>query len=329
MGNLIQQFVQNSIVAQNEGKNLIQQSIENYITEVLDMEVIESENLGDKNSYQDVIKVVAKRKDSDAEYTFVSDYYQCEEFTPRENCLILQQIKGEEGLLKVEETLYMTNHSDDFNKKHKLLNTPLSKLISGETQDAELSFVIDLLKENLENKKGYKYTEEQKGNLKSFIITLNDEIRIERGMSNTIQVTFQKKRLQSLQIIFRDVSEDKLKEEVEQLTSLVDEYFDWKITIDGKHNISELYDFLVSKKLSPDIVTSSIMKSYPQSMQLFRSIVIGEWDSYKQVSLNVNYNYKTQQFELISNYLFKETEVICNTVDEIKEVIEEIEKLLS
>jgi len=324
----LKNFVEDSLKKETEGKSLAQQSIENYITEVLDMTIIESKNLGAKDSFEDTIKVIAKSKHLNSKYTFISNYYEPGELTSRGDSIILTKIEGEEGIHEVEKTFYFNSHSDESNRKHKLLNTPLDKLISGESEDEELNFVVNLLKQKLKDKKGYSYTEEQKGNLYYFLINLNDEVKIKTGFSNTIQISFQNKRFQSMQIIYKNVSEEKLINEIEQLSSFITDYFDWNITIDN-HNISELYDFIQSKKLIKDVITHSFIKNESSNVvQIFQDIVIGDWNSYKQVNLSIKYNYKTKQFELVASYLFKETNILCHSIGELKQTIENLESLV-
>lgn len=331
MGNKLKQLIENSLNKESQGKKLKQQSIENYITEILNMDVIDSENLGNSGSLKDIIKIIAKPKHLDSKYTFISNHYDYEhrELTSRQDSIILIKIEGTEGIHKVEKIFYFNSHSDESNRKHKLLNTPLDKLISGESEDEELNFVVNLLKQKLKDKKGYSYTEEQKGNLYDFLINLNDEIKIQTGMSNTIQVSFKNKKFQTMQIIYRNVSKEKLTKEVEQLSSFITNYFDWNITVDD-HNISKLYDFLQSKKMIQDVITSSIIKNESLYLaQLFQDIIIGDWDTYKQVNLSIKYNYKAKQFELTASYLFNEVNLFCHSIEEVKNTIEEIESLLS
>lgn len=330
IANLISNIEQ-SKSKRGEGTKLAQQSVENYISEILDMDIIESENLGDENSYKDVMRVVAKsRKEGiDSTYTFLSEHYTFDEFTPRGDSITLNKIEGEAGVHEIEQTFYMTTHSDEFNKKHKLLNTPLSEIISGEIKDTELSFVINSLKDRFKGKKGYEYTEEQKGNIKTFSITLDKDIKMYTGMSNTIQVSFEGKRFQAIQVIYRDKPQEEIVEELEKLSNFVEEYFKWDIKVDGEHSLTEIYDYLDSKRLLQDVVTSLLLKGEDVNyVKLFQNIVIGGWDSYNQAEVVINYNYKDSKFELVVNHLFKEVKVICDGVQQVKDMIDNIISLL-
>lgn len=194
-----------------EGKGLSQQSLENYITEVLDMILIKSEVIEDEHAFKERFKftVKSKKEGLDSEYIFTSDYYDSSWFTPREDALTLIEIKGEEGVHELGEMFYFTSMREESNKNHRLLNTPLSKIISGVIEDPEIDFVIQYLKEVFKGKFGYKYSERNKGNQSTFSMELNDEIVIERGFSNTIQVGFKKGDFRSLQFIFKEVDEKK------------------------------------------------------------------------------------------------------------------------
>lgn len=79
-----------------------------------------------------------------------------------------------------------------------------------------------------------------------------------------------------------------------------------------------------------DVITSSIIKNESLYLaQLFQDIIIGDWDTYKQVNLSIKYNYKAKQFELTASYLFNEVNLFCHSIEEVKNTIEEIESLLS
>ena len=330
----LKQHIEESEKVKLEGRELAQQSLENYITETLDMVIIKSESLGDKNSYHERFKftVKSKRDGFNAEYIFVSDYYDSNWFTPRENSLTLIEIKGEEGTHEVDEMFFFTNLRDESNRNDRLLTTPLSKLLSGEVTDPEMHFVVNYLKEVFEDKFGYSYTEESKGNESTFRIEFNSEIIICRGASNTIQVTFKSKGFRSTQFIFRNTNNEDLENEINRVYKLIESYFNWNVVVDGKHNLSELHDYMKSKNYLIDVSTSSLIKeTYKGDYTLFCNFVISPegYSSYKQVDTVIIYKADTGQLQLSMNYLFKETNVLCNNVNELIEKLKEVEELLS
>lgn len=321
--------IEESIERKIDGVELDQQSFENYITDVLDMEIIKVENLGDKNSYRTEFEFTAKskKKGFDLKYKFIGKFYDIKDFTPREDCLILKEISGVEGVHKVDETFYFMKSRDEANKKNRLINTSLSDLMSGVSEDHEMGLLVKILKETFEGKFGYEYSERRKGNESTFSINFNNkEVSISVCFSNTIQVVFEKKMFSITQITFREVSEAKLREDIEKLLNFLESYFNWNIVLDGKHSVTELYDFLASKKCLGYVNTEMIMNDEIESkFMLFTSSTLGSYDSYKQVELTIGYNTDTSEFILQMNYLFKNVELLCSSVDEVKSAIEQVE----
>lgn len=315
------------------GKSLDQQSYENYIENVLDMEVIKAVQLDDRDSYGKKFgfEVKSRKEGFNSIYKFVGEFHRIEDFMPREGCLKLKEISGIEGTHEMSEIFYFASeNNDEANKIKHSINTPLAELISGEQKDKELSFLLSILKETFKGKFGYKYSEEEKGINSTFSIDFKDkEVSINMGFGNTIQIDFRKKSFDTIQIIFREKSQSELRENIEKLYNFLESYFNWNVLLDEEHSVSELYDFLSSNRILGSVKTNVLVnRDFGENTLLFSNNTIGLYDSYKQISFAILYDSETKQLKLKMNYLFQGVELLFSNVDDLKIAIEEIENLV-
>lgn len=112
---------------------------------------------------------------------------------------------------------------------------------------------------------------------------------------------------------------------------LIEGYFNGNVMIDGKHNVSNLQDFLKSKKYLVDINTDALVREQAIDSPLFHNFVIEKdgYGSYKQVDVIIGYKADTGKLELLANYLFKETRITCDSVEDVKAALEKIDNMLS
>lgn len=323
---MLKEIIENSLKQNEAGKSLHLQALENYIEQVLKLNVVSSESLGEEQTFKESFRIIAEK--NDVKYTFESDFYNFNEIASREDLLNLKKIEGKEGELEVNEIFYMVETNDESNQNNKYITHSLKQLLEGEVVDHELELAIELLKDKFEGKFNYTYKDEKIGNMDSFVINLNDEIIITTGFSNTVQVEFKNKEFNFVQIIYRKVEKENLERKIENLYRLIEQYFNWNIIIEN-HNLSELYDYLVENVYGTEVYTHSLIRAQDvkdlnsESLLLFRNIIIGEIGSHKQISLTINYN---KGLELVANYLFKEEVIVCNNVNEVKKTIEQMKE---
>lgn len=331
------------------GVNYREQSFINYITNYLKMNVLTVENLGDKRSYKDELKIVASR-DNETKYTFIGKYYDFDFFMPRENNLVLIEVSKGEKLYECEEIFYNCRLDSYKGKDHFILNTPIDELIDGVSRDKELEFVVHALKDKLNDKSEYEYSEQNKDDVSTFRIKLknNDKkITIARGFQNTIQVDLEAKysRMDSIQIHFRDkdTNEQKIHNKIESLGNLVDNYFNDTLMVD-ENNISTLINSLkgIVDRVNTDILFEGLKSLTKRDLennddqwvpvlyafQIENENVQDDDEEYNQFEVHLGYSYKLKQFKLKLNYLFNEHDVTCNSVQEIVDTIEILQNLI-
>lgn len=311
----LKEWIDQASIQEKNGKKLSQLSLETYLTEVLDLTIVDVKETD--GNYEEAFELIATNGTN--EYLFLAEYYQPESFNPIQNVMILKEIRGVEGVYKTHQYLYLQN---DNTPKNKYLHTPLSDLIKGEDKDAELLFVVNYLKESLKLTDGYIYKEKNENDIHSFRIYLNDkDIIIGQGFQNTIQFQFEKKNFNPIQIIFSDRNQLELKKELDALIEFIRDYLADNIQTNG-HCISELYDFLKEKKLHPSVNTNVLLQvgSYDETI-IFNKMVMGEWDTFHQLEIFIIYRRKSNSFVVKVNYLFKVFDINCLTISDVKNEI--------
>lgn len=313
----IEQAISQSTQKENEGKSLFQQSLENYIEGILGLKVIEFKE-GEKYEESQIIATNPSLENS-PKFLFSANFYDTTEFNSRENYLTLVEIIGESETLPVGEDLYLNPSNFFANKQKNIWN-----LLEKKNEDDDLKFIKDLIMEKLKQWSP-QYSEENPGNIKTFSIVIDEDIRFRPAFSNTIQVDFKKPGLQTVQIVYKELSKETIEKNVDELCSVIGQYLVKEIVLDD-NNISQLYNFLKSNNFWINIVTDSLMTTKQETVKIVTDFVIGEYDSYKQIEVSIFYNKKEKQFELCLNYLLQVFNTKCNTVEE---VIEQINKYIS
>lgn len=153
-------------------------------------------------------------------------------------------------------------------------------MINWVLEDPEIKTVIDYLKNKLETL-NYEYEEANKGNLMTFLITINNQIVIEPGFSNTIEVRFKDKNFKSVHIIYKNTNKGKLESQLDKLCSLIDDYFNWNINFNDM-SVSKLYDYLRHKGYYLMVNTPYFMEKLTEDFPIFDTFVIEDrYDEYK------------------------------------------------
>lgn len=335
-----------------EGSNYREQSFLNFIENVLNMNIVEVENLGDKKSYKDEFVIKASHNNNDTLYTFIGKYYDFHFFMPRENKLVLTEVSNGKQLYECEEVFYMSQQNNHNTKNHFLLNTPIDELIQGVSRDKELEFVVNALKDNLKNKPGYEYLEQNKDDVSTFRIKLksdNKEVIIGQGFQNTIQVNMETSgmhyRMDSIQIHFRnkDMNENEVLNKVKSLSELVDNYFNDSMIIDN-NNISTLINSLgrAVDRVNTDVLYEGLKSLKKKDLednedkwvpvlyafQIENENVDDEDDEYNQFEVHLGYSYNKKEFKLKLNYLFNEYSVTCKDVQNVIDTIESLKNMI-
>lgn len=313
-------------IAKNEeenGKKLSQISLEVYLSDFLNLKVLEVKEL--ESDYEDKFEFVTTNGIS--EYIFHAEFYDVESFLPIQNVLILKEIRGKEGSFKLNENIWLKND----NTNNKYLKNSLSDLMKGKIEDQEFTFILDILKDSLSNIEGYLYTERRENNSNSFEIQIGKKVIIESGFGNTIQISFKNQYFNTIHFFFRDKTKTELKEEWVKYLNFIIDYCKWDINF-YNHSISNLYDFLSEEKYFPSINTNILLDKGSlkfDKVLLIDSIVIGEYDSYHQVEIKIYYGRFTRSFIIEYNYLFKIFQEECINIEEIKEKIKSIQGLIN
>lgn len=313
----------NEAKAENEnGKSLMQISLETYLTEILGFQLLEAKLI--KNHYEEEFQFVATNGVN--EYVFKNEYYDPKAFAPHQQVLILTEIRGQEGVLPVEHYIWLTRD----NKNDKFLFTPLAELMSGSQNDQELRYAVEYLKNAFQDLKGFEYKEEESNDLSSFSISLDGQIILRQSFSNAIQCNFQKEALSSFQIVFKGVEQEKVTRELDEFIQFAHTYLAKNITLD-QHNLSDLHTFLGELKLQPQLYTNAVLPSKKvESTPLFNPLVIETADmfSYHQIQVSIMYHYDKKTFIVEANYLFRTFVTECATVEEVKHQVTELIELL-
>lgn len=304
------------------GKSLMQLSLETYLTEKLGFQLLETKLIN--KGYEDEFQFVVTKGTN--QYVFVNEYYEAKEFAPHQQMLTLKQISGKEGVLTTEHTIWLTND----NGKDKFLFSPLSELMNGTQNDQELRFVVDYLKNAFCEVEGFHYEEKEQNDLRSFVISLNRDITIQKGFSNTVQCDFHKAKFFANQIVFKERDESELIAELDQFIEFVQAYLDETIALDH-HNLSSLYDDLNEFNLYPQVNTSTLLSSKKlDKFLLFQPLVIEGDDmfSYHQIQVKIHYLNDKKSFLLETNYLFRTFETECTSVNDVKREVAELVHLI-
>lgn len=305
-------------IEENNGKKLSQLSLETYIEERLNLTIIDLKEI--EFHYEEAFEIIATNGIN--EYLFLAKYHQSESFNPIQNVLVLQEIRGPEGIYKTQQYLYLQNKNTPNNT---YLTSDLSDLINGVDQDQELKWIIDYLKDKLQLVEGYVYKEKKENDPSSFRIYINEDVIIGNGFGNTIQFQFEKKKYSIFHVVFRNRNKQELKTEVDRAVQFIKNFLNDKVVLNG-HNISALYHFLKDEKLFPSISTSSLVDEKEiEELELVNKMVVGEYDSFHQLEIYISYLKKTNSFIVHTNYLFKTFELSCLTIND---VITEIRNLL-
>lgn len=319
----LKMFINASDKKNEDGKTYEHQSLENYIENVLELDIVVSENLGDKNSYQDVFEFIAKsRKFPDVFYEFSAEFIDFEDYKSRENIIILKSIKKHAEVMEVEHRFYLNKMREKDNKENSFLNNSFEDLKDGADKDNELDTAVNLFIENLKDQPGYVYNEETKGDKYSFRIRINEEVVIGASFQNAIQISF-KKDFTSLIVVFRKTDYDKLKKEIENICSVINDYLNWELQL-NEISISNIYDTLKNYGISAEFNTSILLGE--KDVKLFMDFVIGKYDTYKQVQVSIVYN-ENEKFEVNINYLLKDLSIVCNTAEELMDLIDELKEM--
>lgn len=317
----LQELMKETKTQEEMGKKLSQISLENYITTYLGLSILEVKEI--EVDYEDAFEF--RTTNGTNEYIFKAEHYDFESFAIYQNVLILTEIRGKEGVFKTNQRLWVKNENTPTNK---YLTTPLKDLLKGTANEAELQFVLNYLKTALETVEGYSYKETKENDISSFCIEISDDIHIQQSFSNTIQLSFRRKQLRTIQIIFKEQVESKLIKELEQATALIRDVCKGDIRLDH-HSITDLYDFFQTEELYPIIHTSTLIRdNMKDNPLLFHPMTIGEYDSYHQVQITIYYQQEIKGFIVDSNYLFKSFSQKCKDVKDVKEYVETIKQLV-
>lgn len=327
-------YIRSSNSIEEEVKELSSLAIINYVTDVLEMKVKKVSPL--EHIFGDSFEIIAEKDKK--KFVFNSEFYDFDMYKPYNSVLILKSISSIEGKYETNHSLYLSRN----NLKDEILNTPISELIKFNGVDRELLFVVDLLKKYLGSFKDYSYEETDENNMVSFIVKVG-YVSIRKSFSNSIQIDFtdESKKMDSIQLVFRERAESEIEEEISSVVCLIHSYCEWDIMFKS-NSITYLYDklkeidsaSLVNKhrkvRLMPvRISTNSLMyKNELGTRCLFNSIYLGEYDSYNQIKVDILYDYNLNEFILKSEYLMKTFQMNFIGIEEVLKSIELIHEEL-
>lgn len=304
------------------GKGLMQLSLETYLTEKLGLTLLEAKLI--RQGYEEEFQFTTTNGTN--EYIFENQYYEPKEFAPYQQVLVLKEIRGKEGVLPTDHMIWLTNN----NENDKFLHTPLAELLSGTQNDQELGYIVAYLSNALKEFNGYHYEEEESNDLNSFVINLNDAIKLRKGFSNTIQCDFYKEQLSSIQIVFKERERTELNAELDVFIQFAQAYLAKNITLDG-HDVSAFYQFLNEVHLRSKINTNALLSPNNSGPTLlFLPFVINTNDlfSYHQVQIKIQYQHDKKSFLVETDYLCRTFVTEYASLGELKKEVEELIQLV-
>lgn len=308
-------WIQNVKEQEMAGKKPSQISIETYIQDKFHMEIVEVKEL--PSDYEDKFEILATNGVN--EYLFLFEFYEIQELNIWQNILMLKEVRGKEGVFKTEQKLWLTKETTPQNK---YLHAPLSALLSNSLSNDELNFVVKYLVEACTSLNGFDYKELKENDIESFVLSVQD-LKITVGFSNTIQVDFKRQYL-SFQIVYKERNREELIRELNDVTAFISSFSKNNVLI-GSHSLSDLSLYLKEQNHYGEVITNSIVKPDTRNKVLIISpFVIGEYDSYHQVQVHLYYNREIDVFEIEVNYMFRNFNEICNSVQEVQKQLEKL-----
>lgn len=317
--------------SEEAGESFALQSLVNYIEQVLGLKVkYASANSGDCTLTSNITAFSEKHNIT---YKFTNEYYQPEFNMSRANMLILRTIQYKQKIVDIDKRLFLNKSNENKNSKLPYFKKSFTEIIEEEKNDLEIKLVVNCIKKELDSYNiKYEYKEENPGVMETFIIK-GDGFKISEGFNNTIQFGFDKD-IGAIQVVYRGVIDTNVKYDVMTTVNFLSSYLQWELKLHN-HNISKLYDGLVETGYGSTLRTKpfTIGRRSPERTQdLFDNFVIVsdglDTDEYKQLEVNIAYDLSKKQFILTVGYLFKNTIIVLDTVDEVVEMVRELKETI-
>ena len=210
---------------------------------------------------------------------------------------------------------------DVFQRHDAILKRDLNQYLESKEKDAELEFILHLLKEKTK-KYNSNYVEEVPGDKKSFKITLeNKKVTFVAGFQNSIQVGFHcgSYSVNSIQLVYRDIGAVEVEKKLNKIMKFVDNFIKGDLIV-SNFNFNPLVEYAKKNDVWMEFNSRAIVEQEVGSVLV--GFIVGDILTYN--SLHLEIKIKGNVILLKANYLMQEKTFGWQSVEDMIDTISQL-----